>query len=36
MDFVSPENFRECLKLTENQRLLPENYRAEEDKLVYK
>ncbi|PWA96321.1 zinc finger, RING-type, JmjC domain, Zinc-finger domain of monoamine-oxidase A repressor R1 [Artemisia annua] len=34
VDFVSPENFNECLKLTENQRLLPENYRAEEDKLV--
>ncbi|PWA56474.1 zinc finger, RING-type, JmjC domain, Zinc-finger domain of monoamine-oxidase A repressor R1 [Artemisia annua] len=33
VDFVSPENFNECLKLSENQRLLPENYRAEE-KLV--
>ncbi|GJW14222.1 zinc finger domain of monoamine-oxidase A repressor R1 [Tanacetum coccineum] len=34
VDFVSPESFYECLKLTENQRRLPENYRAEEDKLV--
>jgi lysine-specific demethylase 3 len=33
LDFVSPENVEECLRLTEEFRLLPKNHRAKEDKL---
>lgn len=33
MDFVSPENVRECVQLTEEFRLLPKNHRSKEDKL---
>jgi lysine-specific demethylase 3 len=33
LDFVSPENVQECLKLTEEFRLLPMDHRAKEDKL---
>ena len=33
MDFVSPENVGECLKLTEEFRRLPFSHRAKEDKL---
>jgi hypothetical protein len=33
MDFVSPENVQECVRLTEEFRLLPKNHRAREDKL---
>ncbi|KAL6862439.1 hypothetical protein ACP4OV_016780 [Aristida adscensionis] len=33
MDFVSPENVRECLLLAEDFRRLPERHRAKEDKL---
>ncbi|KAF5939506.1 hypothetical protein HYC85_023765 [Camellia sinensis] len=33
LDFVSPENLSECIRLTEEVRLLPENHRAKEDKL---
>jgi lysine-specific demethylase 3 len=33
MDFVSPENVGECIRLTEEFRLLPPNHRAKEDKL---
>ena len=33
IDFVSPENLGECLKLTEEFRLLPLGHRAKEDKL---
>lgn len=33
VDFVSPENIRECLRLTEEFRQLPVNHRAREDKL---
>ncbi|GLU15536.1 hypothetical protein SLE2022_320160 [Rubroshorea leprosula] len=33
VDFVSPENIRECLRLTEEFRRLPENHRVREDKL---
>ncbi|KAE9452472.1 hypothetical protein C3L33_15629, partial [Rhododendron williamsianum] len=35
-DFVSPENVNECIRLTEEFRLLPENHRAKEDKLEVK
>lgn len=33
VDFVSPENVGECLRLTEEFRLLPINHKAREDKL---
>ncbi|KDO78329.1 hypothetical protein CISIN_1g002333mg [Citrus sinensis] len=33
VDFVSPENVDECLRLTKEFRLLPKNHRAREDKL---
>ncbi|XP_028065303.1 uncharacterized protein LOC114268347 [Camellia sinensis] len=33
LDFVSPENLSECIRLSEEVRLLPENHRAKEDKL---
>ncbi|KAL2927259.1 Lysine-specific demethylase JMJ25 [Bienertia sinuspersici] len=36
MDFVSPENVPECMRLTEEFRILPPNHRAKEDKLEIK
>ncbi|XP_037452916.1 lysine-specific demethylase JMJ25-like isoform X1 [Triticum dicoccoides] len=36
LDFVSPENLRECIKLTEEFRLLPNWHRVNEDKLEVK
>ncbi|XAR73094.1 hypothetical protein NMG60_11006936 [Bertholletia excelsa] len=33
LDFVSPENVGECVRLTEEFRVLPKNHRAKEDKL---
>jgi hypothetical protein len=33
LDFVSPENVRECIRLTEEFRLLPKGHRVNEDKL---
>ncbi|XP_042406191.1 lysine-specific demethylase JMJ25-like [Zingiber officinale] len=36
LDFVSPENIRECIHLTEEYRTLPEEHRAKEDKLEIK
>lgn len=33
LDFVSPENVQECIRLTEEFRLLPKSHRAKEDKL---
>lgn len=33
LDFVSPENVHECVKLTEEFRLLPVKHRVNEDKL---
>ncbi|KAL5576241.1 hypothetical protein UlMin_017940 [Ulmus minor] len=36
VDFVSPENIHECLRLTEEFRRLPRNHRAREDKLEIK
>jgi hypothetical protein len=33
MDFVSPENVNECIKLTKEFRCLPSGHRAKEDKL---
>ncbi|XP_078165167.1 lysine-specific demethylase JMJ29-like isoform X1 [Carex rostrata] len=36
LDFVSPENVRECIRLTEEFRLLPSEHRAKEDKLEVK
>lgn len=33
MDFVSPENVNECVRLTEEFRLLPKYHRSKEDKL---
>ncbi|KEH24644.1 putative transcription factor C2H2 family [Medicago truncatula] len=36
LDFVSPENVEECLRLTEEFRLLPKSHRAKEDKLEVK
>lgn len=33
MDFVSPENVQECIRLTEEFRLLPKDHRSKEDKL---
>uniref|UniRef100_A0A453KRJ1 JmjC domain-containing protein n=2 Tax=Triticinae TaxID=1648030 RepID=A0A453KRJ1_AEGTS len=36
IDFVSPENVQECVKLTQQFRVLPKNHRAKEDKLEVK
>ncbi|KAF5445587.1 hypothetical protein F2P56_034630, partial [Juglans regia] len=36
LDFVSPENVGECIRLTEEFRTLPRNHRAKEDKLEVK
>ncbi|KAE8022997.1 hypothetical protein FH972_008754 [Carpinus fangiana] len=36
LDFVSPENIGECIRLTEEFRTLPQNHRAKEDKLEVK
>ncbi|KAG1327065.1 lysine-specific demethylase JMJ25 [Cocos nucifera] len=36
LDFVSPENVGECIRLTDDFRLLPKNHRAKEDKLEVK
>lgn len=36
LDFVSPENIGECIRLTEEFRLLPLTHRAKEDKLEVK
>ncbi|XP_066320924.1 lysine-specific demethylase JMJ26-like isoform X3 [Miscanthus floridulus] len=36
LDFVSPENVRECIRLTEEFRLLPKWHRVNEDKLEVK
>ncbi|KAK1324525.1 hypothetical protein QJS10_CPA01g01892 [Acorus calamus] len=36
LDFVSPDNVDECLRLTEDFRLLPRTHRAKEDKLEVK
>ncbi|XWS15542.1 hypothetical protein CRYUN_Cryun34aG0009000 [Craigia yunnanensis] len=36
VDFVSPENIKDCLRLTEVFRQLPKNHRAREDKLEIK
>ncbi|KAH9707281.1 lysine-specific demethylase jmj25 [Citrus sinensis] len=36
LDFVSPENVSQCVRLTEEFRLLPPNHRAKEDKLEVK
>ncbi|KAF7840595.1 lysine-specific demethylase JMJ25 [Senna tora] len=36
VDFVSPENLHECLRLTNQFRQLPKNHKAREDKLEIK
>ncbi|CAH2038183.1 unnamed protein product [Thlaspi arvense] len=36
VDFVSPENIHECLRLTEEFRQLPKNHKVREDKLEIK
>ncbi|CAN4083613.1 unnamed protein product [Withania somnifera] len=36
LDFVSPENVDECIRLTEEFRILPQKHRAKEDKLEVK
>ncbi|KAH1116168.1 hypothetical protein GLYMA_17G010600v4 [Glycine max] len=36
VDFVSPENIHECLRLTKEFRQLPKNHKAREDKLEIK
>ncbi|TYI94679.1 hypothetical protein E1A91_D02G222000v1 [Gossypium mustelinum] len=36
LDFVSPENVGECVRLTEEFRLLPRDHREKEDKLEVK
>lgn len=36
MDFVSPENIKECIRLTEEFRKLPIDHKAREDKLEVK
>ncbi|GAB4826546.1 Lysine-specific demethylase jmj26 [Ancistrocladus abbreviatus] len=36
VDFVSPENIHECIRLTEEFRKLPKNHKAREDKLEIK
>ncbi|KAK4594433.1 hypothetical protein RGQ29_018210 [Quercus rubra] len=36
LDFVSPENVGECIRLTDEFHTLPQNHRAKEDKLEVK
>ncbi|XP_058183767.1 lysine-specific demethylase JMJ27-like isoform X1 [Rhododendron vialii] len=36
LDFVSPDNVEECIRLTEEFRLLPKSHRSKEDKLEVK
>ncbi|KAH9670158.1 transcription factor jumonji (JmjC) domain-containing protein [Citrus sinensis] len=36
LDFVSPENINECIRLTDEFRTLPRNHRAKKDKLQVK
>uniref|UniRef100_A0A5B6Z8M0 Lysine-specific demethylase JMJ25 n=2 Tax=Davidia involucrata TaxID=16924 RepID=A0A5B6Z8M0_DAVIN len=36
MDFISPENVHECIRLTEEFRRLPKDHKAREDKLEIK
>lgn len=36
LDFVSPENVTECIRLTDEVRLLPEDHKAKVDKLEVK
>ncbi|KAM0064916.1 putative transcription factor C2H2 family [Helianthus debilis subsp. tardiflorus] len=36
VDFVSPENIQQCIRLTEEFRKLPVNHKAKEDKLEVK
>lgn len=36
VDFVSPENIHECMRLTEEFRKLPKDHKAKEDKLEIK
>ncbi|XP_065878665.1 uncharacterized protein [Euphorbia lathyris] len=36
LDFVSPDNVQECIRLTEEFRILPKTHRAKEDKLEVK
>ncbi|KAH7415686.1 hypothetical protein KP509_14G056700 [Ceratopteris richardii] len=36
LDFVSPENVHQCIRLSEEYRLLPKEHRAKEDKLEIK
>ncbi|XP_021815439.1 lysine-specific demethylase JMJ25 [Prunus avium] len=36
LDFVSPENVNECIQLTDEARLLPEDHKAKVDKLEVK
>jgi lysine-specific demethylase 3 len=36
LDFVSPENVNECIRLAEDFRILPQNHKAKEDKLEVK
>ncbi|EOY32279.1 Uncharacterized protein TCM_039980 [Theobroma cacao] len=36
LDFVSPENIHECIRLTEEFRVLPHNHKAKEHKLEVK
>lgn len=36
LDFVSPDNVQECIRLTDEFRLLPKGHRAKEDKLEVK
>ncbi|GKD85205.1 hypothetical protein Tco_1356359, partial [Tanacetum coccineum] len=36
VDFVSPENLQQCIRLTEEFRKLPIDHKAREDKLEVK
>lgn len=36
LDFVSPENIQECVRLTQEFRLLPKTHRSKEDKVEVK
>ncbi|CAI9117307.1 OLC1v1018678C1 [Oldenlandia corymbosa var. corymbosa] len=36
LDFVSPENVGQCIRLSEEFRVLPQNHKAKEDKLEVK
>ncbi|GAB2265067.1 hypothetical protein Dimus_000135 [Dionaea muscipula] len=36
LDFVSPENIQECIRLTQEFRLLPKTHRSKEDKVEVK